>query len=531
MRSNPAHLRELRLLPHDAPRRDSPAAPHRPYDPQGAAEAPGRQGPRRRPGPRPRRGPRIDRERSAPEDPWRGPDHPRRAWLADRAAHYQARRYGQARDCFTGLLAQGSDAAALRYALGYCHFQLREFPAAQQRFREAVARTPKDGDLRFMLGMTLAQLGREKEARDELRLALRLGLQSEDPAEARRALALLGRILASRPRAGWLLRFGVRAGYDSRPRLEGAAAQAGTSDGETEAGSGVVELDAELGHRWLHGRWGSTSIAYGLRQRIVISDVTSQGAGRAGRAGTPPPELSLHIDRLRLELRASGKRVSGGLRVGGEIELAGLRSFGPLVAALPAEADLRLHLHRLTTTRLALGALGQRSLDPSVEYLSGEGLWFGLSQELQWKRLQAVLGYEIASWWLGTATQPLADCPASEACALETPYTHLAHRLQLSLEVRCLAWLRLRGEAGLAHRTYRPEARYRTLGGQEITLTRKDLTQQYRALVRFRAAKHLWLELSYRYVASTSSVNQETVGMEEGFDRHVAEFGFLLEHW
>lgn len=423
------------------------------------------------------------------------------------------------------------NAPPLRYALGYCHFQLRELEAARRRFEEASALAPRDGDIWFMLGMTLAQIGQEDEARRSLERALTLGMQSEDPREARRALALLERIKASRPRAGWIVRLGARAGYDSRPRLEGAAALAGTSDGESEAGSAIVELEADLGYRWLHGRWGHTSLAYALRQRIVVSDLTAQGAGRAGRFATMPPELSLQMHRLRLELRASGKRASGGFRVGGELELAGLRGFGPLAASLPAEADLRIHEHRLTYTRLSVGGSWQRALDPSVEYLGGGGLWAGLGQSLTWRILKAQLAYELSSWWLGAATQPISDCPTTDPCALETPFTHLAHRLQLGLELRPLPWLRLGTEAGLALRYYRPRARYRLVGGQELTIFRRDIAHHYRALLGFMAARDLWIELGYRYVGNHSSVNEETVGIEEGYGRHVAELGLLWERW
>lgn len=451
--------------------------------------------------------------------------------LATCVERYRAKQYRGARDCFAALVAAGDRTAPIRFALGYCHYQLREHGPAERRFREAVALEPKDGDLRFMHGMALAQQKREAEALAELRRALALGLKSEDPAEARRTIRLLERLLAARPRQGWLTRLTARVGYDSRPRLEGAAAQAGSSDGQSTAGSAVVGIEASLGYRILHGRWGSTTLSYAFHQRLVLSDVLSQGTGRAGRFGTPPPELSLQVHRLRGAFRAAGTRVSGGLQVGGEVELAGLRTFGALVAAVPLEADLQVHWHALTRTRLALGGAWQRALDESVGYLGGGGLWVGLSQHLRWRILTAELGWELGSWWLGTASQPVSDCQAGDPCALEVPYSHLANRVRLALGVRPRPWLALAAGAGLAHRRYRPEARYRSSAGQEVSLTRVDLTPQVDVALRFRLAKGLWLELAWRYVYNRSTVNEAEVGIEEGYQRHVAELGLAWSRW
>lgn len=445
------------------------------------------------------------------------------------AEHYQAGRHAQARDCYSHVLTQAGGSAPIFFALGYCHYRLGEHALAERRFRESIALEPQDGDARFMRALALAHLRREREAVAELKRALALGLVSEDPKEARRTLLLLERVIAARPNKGWLYRLVVRIGYDSRPRLEGSAAVAGASDGEDASPTGLMALEADLGYRFLHGRWGSTSLSYGLHQRLVLSDVLARDSSQVGRFGTPAPELSLQVHRARVELRATGRVLSGGLRAGGELELAGLRSFGPFIVALPLEGDLRAQWHPLTHTRLTLGGAWQWALNPAVAHLGGGGLVGGLEQHLRWQRLTGLVRYELGSWWLGSATQDMVACPPQEACVLLAPYAHLAHRLRLGLKVRCLKWLTAVVEAGFGHRAYRPHGRYRTAGNRDVSLARVDLTQDYRIALRFSLMVRLWLELGYQFIGNHSTVNQETAGVEEGYRRHLVELGLRFE--
>jgi len=444
------------------------------------------------------------------------------------AALYRDERYRRARDCFRALAGRPGQppSPVLLYALGYCHYQLGEYEAALRRFRQSRARQPRDGDTLFMMGMTQVRLRRHRRALASFRRALELGLQSESPAEARRYVRLLERLMRQAPAVGWLYHAQTGAGFDSHPRLEGRAALSGTSDGSSDEGSGFATLGAGVGYRWRlgrAGRAGRASVHYALHQRLLFHDLSDSVTRQAGRYSVEPPELSLQHHRLGGAGRLRWRLLEAALAVTGELELTGLESFTASLAGLTVAAELTARWHRITWSTLDLSVAPQWALNDAVDYLSGVGLWLEVTQRLRWKRLRAGLSYRFARWWLGALRQDVADCPPGLSCILELPFSHQAHRAQLTLGVRVSSWLRIEGWASVTHRAYAPEATFRDRdrGGDALTIQRVDVLQRYGLRLRFPLGDHLSLHAQYRYALNHSTLTEEETGIDEEYQRHV----------
>ena len=97
---------------------------------------------------------------------------------------YRGKRYASARTCFEVLAKADPQNPLFSFALGYCHYRLGDYQKAETWFKRSVEHNPKDGDARFMLGSILARLHRYPEALTQLRLAMRLGMETENPARA-----------------------------------------------------------------------------------------------------------------------------------------------------------------------------------------------------------------------------------------------------------------------------------------------------------------------------------------------------------
>lgn len=455
------------------------------------------------------------------------------AELSRCAALYRDERYGRARDCFRALVERSGPPSSpvMLYALGYCHFQLGEYEAALRRFVQSSARQPRDGDTRFMIGMIRVRLRRYRRALTSFRQALKLGLQSESPPEARRYVRLLERLVRQAPAVGWLYHAQTGAGFDSHPRLEGRAALSGTSDGSSKEGSGFATLGAAVGYRWRIGRSGHTSVRYVLHQRLLFHDLSDSVTQQAGRYSVEPPELSLQRHALGGTGRLRWRLLEAALAVTGELELTGLKSFTASLAGLTVAAELTARWHRITWSTLALSVAPQWAIDDSVDYLSGVGLWVEVVQRLRWKRLRVGLSYRFARWWLGALRQDAADCPPGVSCILTLPFSHQAHRVQLSLGVRVASWLRIEGWASVTQRAYAPEATFRDQGrgGDILTIQRVDLLQRYDLRLRFPLGEHLSLYASYQFALNYSTLTEKETGIDEEYRRHVILAGVRYE--
>jgi len=455
-------------------------------------------------------------------------------------AHYRARRYRVARRCFRTLLPKIGPDAQILYAIGYASYQLREYRVAQGAFHRVLLVSPADGDALFMAGLAAAQLGRHRQALEFILRGLKMGLKSESPAEAHRHVLVLRRLLAARIRSGWLFASSIQLGYDTRPRLGGSAAAAGTSDGSTDEGSGFAAITLGLGYRWLHSLRrrrdrvlrGALSLSYRFAQVVVFSDLVQSSSGRGGwQSGDNTGGLSLQTHGLALDARLLGHRWEAGLRVGGLAELSGLRDFAPLLVGGSVEADATLRWHQLTGSHLAVSFYPQRALAAGLDYLTGQGIVGELSQSLHYQRLRVALGYRLSVWWLGRLVTPVADCAAGEACGLDLPFSNHVHRGQLHLGVRATRWLRFDARVAVAHRTYEKAGQYRLANGGITEQRRLDLIQQYRLRAIFRVHKGLDLSVVYGFTRCQSTIDVESAGIDEGYDRHRISASLSYRRW
>lgn len=453
------------------------------------------------------------------------------------AAHYGARRYRTARTCFEQLLRRLGPSDQLLFAIGYSSYQLKEYRRALASFEGLLRRKPRDGDAIFMTAMARAQLGHHARALRLFQRALAVGLREESPSEARRYVRSLQKLLRNRLRSGWLVSATLTLGYDSHPRLGGGAAASSTSDGSTGEGSGFAELDLRVGYRWLRplGKGGPKGLAllnYRFDQLLMFTDLQPTSTrGSAWRGQDVVSGLSLQHHELSVAGRLLGSRWTGGLRLTGQLELAGLRDIAPLIAGLSVEGDLTAQWHRLTATALSAGYSPQWALADAMGYLAGHGVFARLGQQLRWKsRLRVELSYRLGVWWLGTLETPASDCPANTPCGLFIPYSNYAHRGALDLHVRAAPWLAFDGRAALEHRTYWEDGLYRTHNGSTITVQRLDLLQHVRLEALFRLAKNLRLGVAYAFTRNRSTVDAD-VGIDEGYDRHQVWATLAYRRW
>ncbi len=448
---------------------------------------------------------------------------------------YRAKEYREARACFTQLVEAHGPSAEVLYAIAYSDYQLGEYTRAAAEFERALVASPKDGDAIFMLAMARAHMGQHQIALDLFRDALEIGLTTEDPAEARRHIRTLSRLLAQRLRKGWVFDADVSAGYDSNPRPTGGAAAASTSYGTEPEGSGFAFADLDFEHRWPHSTrpgqrlGGLTAAGYRLTQYLLFSDLASTvspGPGIHSRWQDTFSDMSLQTHTAYLYSRIPHGAWTGRLHASGSVELSGLRDFGPLLAAAYASPELEYAWNRRTTSHLAAGYSPQTALDEDLDYLSGHGLFAEVSQSARWgSAVEVSVSYRVAAWWLGTFAQSATECTGEEPCALTVPYSNHLHRPSLSVDLTSSSGLALGGELALERRVYWDESLYRLSTGVQVAEERRDLAVSAAAVARIPAGKNLRFVIEAEYTHNRSTIDEETTGIEEGFDRFAISAG------
>lgn len=440
--------------------------------------------------------------------------------------HYRAERYAKAAQCFEALTAAKGIDAEILFALGYARYQLGRYGKAVEAFDSVLLLNPFDGDAAFMRGMALLRLKRYRQAKTGLLLSLKLGLQNEDPREARKYLAILEKLL-EKPRARSGLRFSVAAGagYDSHPRLSGTAAEASSSKWSSQKGSGIASVNLELGYVWARPKSYKADVGYKFGQRIVFSDFSSKTSRRGGARGQDDGSA---LSFQSHDLAAKGFYTLGRWAFGGELsgfmELAGLDPITFMDLGASTEPAVLFSINSYLMSELSLRWTGQKAVNDQFAYLTGNGLALLLGQRFFLRKIfTARLGYGLSRWWLGTEELPVSSCTASEACALSQPYSHTGHQGALNLEWAPLRWLFLKASASIGFRRYDDPWVYRTSSGSSVSLIRKDLLQVYTAQLGFRLVRTLTLVLGYQFHHNSSSIDDKSTGIDEGYSRHVAE--------
>jgi tetratricopeptide (TPR) repeat protein len=448
-----------------------------------------------------------------------------------RCAHfYKKENYSRAVKCFLALLKKRGPDVQILYALGYARYQLKRYRKALNAFDQALLLNPFDGDLVFMKAMACMRLGQYRRAVTFFEKALKLGLSEESPSEARRYLKILRVHLRRRMTTGWHFSVQAKGGYDSHPRLSGSAAAAGTSQWSSKEGSGFIEVELSAGYAFGRANPFRADVEYQISQLVIFSDFASQVQRHGARAQDDESGLSYqsHILATRFLLRFS--RLDLRLNLGGFVELAGLRAITPVDGGGIVRPGLDFRWNTFTASEIRLQWTGQKAFTDDFSYLTGHGVSFGAAERFWWKKIiRVVPGYTFSYWWLGTAVTETSDCVGGEPCALSVPYSFAWHKAEVSFESVPVRWLYLEASAALWYRRFSQSGLYRMAAGGDVVKRRKDLTQVYRAVVGFKVFKGARLDLRYRAAHNRSTINADTVGIEEGYTRHVIEIRFKYD--
>ncbi len=170
-------------------------------------------------------------------------------------------------------------------------------------------------------------------------------------------------------------------------------------------------------------------------------------------------------------------------------------------------------------------------MSTGLDYLTGQGFVSALAQSLRYKRLRISLGYRLGVWWLGRILTSVADCEAGEACGVDVPFSNHEHRGRVRFGVKASRWLAFDARVAVAHRTYWDAGQYRLVSGHLVERQRIDLIQLYRIEANFRLQRGLHLGLAYSFTRSLSTIDAETVGIEEGYDRHRVWASLTYRRW
>jgi hypothetical protein len=236
--------------------------------------------------------------------------------------------------------------------------------------------------------------------------------------------------------------------------------------------------------------------------------------------------MSLQTHMAYLNTRIPRGAWTARMRASGSVELSGLREFGPLLAAAYASPELEYAWTRHTSSHLAAGYSPQTALDDDLDYLSGHGLFAEVSQSARWgSAVEVSVSYRLAGWWLGTFAQSATDCSGEEPCVLSVPYSNHLHRPAISLDLTSSSGLALGGELALERRVYWDESLYRLSTGVQVEEERRDLAVSAAVVARIPAGKNLRFVIDAEYTHNRSTIDEETTGIEEGFDRFEVSAG------
>ena len=295
------------------------------------------------------------------------------------------------------------------YARALESFDAGRFDEAHTLFLQAERAEPESGRVRLMAGAASSRAQRRDRAREELTGALRLRLE---PAEARIAREYLDRLSfglrARGPGLGLLADAG--GGYDSNVFQVGVASR-DVSGVTSSTQTGSLFLEAGLGAlgRLRLSDTLFAELSYGGSQR-VYSLATAQDYS-----------LQLHHVGARVEWEGAS-RWRAGAGVGADVFFTGLSSFRGLQASATGTGWAALDESARTSTRLEVSFTPKRGLGSEFDYLSGQRLDAGLSQEVRGGRWALVARYQYRADLIGTLEQTAATDAAAVSQTYVIPY-------------------------------------------------------------------------------------------------------------
>ncbi len=446
------------------------------------------------------------------------------------AGYYAKEEYTKALECFGALIRREGEGSSpiLLYAAGYSAYQIGRYDTAFRLFNRLAEKTPQQGDVFFMIGMTEFRRRRYKKARIYIRHGLKRGLDNEDPKEARDTLKLIDRILASERRRGLRYRASVSFGYDSRPRISGAAFDGRTNTWSSTESSFFFDISALAGYRWeegyiedLHVFFGG--VYYGFAELLFLSDFQETELARRMSRDVEPAPLSLQVHRVFSSLGYRYKNAALVLSVEGFFELRGVTPIEPFTLGAKFTLEGIWGWSSKMQSRLKIKAVPQRALLESYGYLSGTS--FSLMGRHRYKLISWLLldiGYQYSRWWLGDFAIDRRDCFTDDSCLLRSSYSSDIHGGDMGFVVQPLEWWKIEAKAGFRHVRFVHPSVF-LVNSREVEKRRSDLWHRYGMWSDFRFAKSWWIGVGYFLECNHSNITPESTKMDENYVRHVIE--------
>lgn len=436
---------------------------------------------------------------------------------------YQNKKYTSALSCLKKLIRKTGPNKDLLYALGYTTYQLRRYSQSARYFGDAAKITPKDGDTSFMQALVALRRERYNQAARLFHRALTLGMKEEDPREARRYLKLLAKLRRTKTKTGWSLTTAASAGYDSRPRLSGAAFDARTHTWTATAGSAFLSSLLKVGYRFHPARVLMGDVRFLFSQRTVFSDLEKNPTvqPRLHQSEVPPPS-SQQVFRLGYTQTFKKDNFFTALTAAGFFELSGLDPPKPFFIGLKTVLHAGYAWKPYTTTLLWVGSRPRRALTDLYAHLTGYDVFTGVGERFKWKNRFFVLpSYRFSVRRLKTMELNWRDCPANETCVLEAPYDAKAHEIQLTVTAHLHSRVQLDLGSLVGWQRFDKPSTYRLSGGMIVRKRRQDFFHQHTMDLSVRIVSGLKLTATYLFEQNRSNIEEKTTDIGESYTRHL----------
>jgi tetratricopeptide (TPR) repeat protein len=342
------------------------------------------------------------------------------------ARHYSdaAASYRRAFDVAVSEGASAADRAELQYDLGHALWRAGDLVGAARALTAAVELAPREAEFHYMLGLVHFDAGADRDAKEALDAALRLGLPA---AEAKRAGDVLRALAATRRSVTSRFFVELRAGFglDTNVPQSGVLITA-THASASQSTSPYLEGDVDFFWRPAGTARDGFSIEYRFAQLGYLSDeldlyslqehdVTLTGAW------TP-------ASRLTLELGGDGY-----------VLFSGVETFSSFQGGVSVGPRLTVREPHGFETRLRAQHIFKRSLSDTYDYLSGNRDEAGASELWRDAKDRVQLGYLFAREDIGTQKVQLGllDFPVAPLGSYDPnsvyfiPYSYFGHELAL----------------------------------------------------------------------------------------------------